>query len=681
MFTIDSDYIRAAGDEAVLGSPESALKQLGAQGFPLYMSYAFLKTAQDTDSIILSRLPGKVGNDLIEAGYDLKGFHIKAKSCNWGPMAGFICQLPIFNKLGVKKISYNTKEIAHYLHCMHTFNGTKRAIGYLNEKRAEYIEIAMQDLSGEALKAELIDITEDFDSRVLMELKKARDNEATEGDWSGENELATQLPFIPLKREFADIEVVTDLKGVKSAIDLSGNLNLIYGIAENVTDEINPDNNDPTVKIEFLLKRIGDSKFYDIYHGRVNYTEPDKEKFAKSFNGGVITDQVAAKVRTKYADYLDDIFRLCTDDVVDVTDGGMLTAIRGIEFALPPAEGPLKFHKVNGIVNPFPPFPAGPEYYKNAVSGDYDLFAIWPNMDLHQDELIRQSEISIGQTNRLGGKIFTTYFGYKCNFAIEFIPGFNELGPNGGVMKESAEFGNMNSLGHAVSGLLNSNAASLITEFNGEFSTANKGFHSDEGGRPGIMEVEFPIAVYLPQQFFSKALDNLEADPATHRIRAISHRAGVETYCGLLKSTEDLVAFIWESMYYDYRVFMHYRWMIHLIYDFLHPDEREGYLTNVITNHLERILKDNPDFKKDSEDKFDDFKAMDANRAVIDAQMDTDREVFETTLRELMTPPGDHGFFNQFCELMLIYAFTPEMKSFPRKQEVEACMDNNKIQK
>src|SRR5688500_6154602 len=80
------------------------LVELKNEGFPDWMIYSFVSTAKETGTIVLSRTPGGAGIDLINAGYDLKGFQIKAKSCSWGPMSGFICQLPFFNKAGAKKI-------------------------------------------------------------------------------------------------------------------------------------------------------------------------------------------------------------------------------------------------------------------------------------------------------------------------------------------------------------------------------------------------------------------------------------------------------------------------------------------------------------------------------------------------------------------------------------------------
>jgi hypothetical protein len=48
--------------------------------------------------MISSRAVGKWATGLILEGYASKGFHNKAKSCNWGPMAGFVLADPRFTK-------------------------------------------------------------------------------------------------------------------------------------------------------------------------------------------------------------------------------------------------------------------------------------------------------------------------------------------------------------------------------------------------------------------------------------------------------------------------------------------------------------------------------------------------------------------------------------------------------
>ena len=67
-------------------------------GFPYSHGGAFQEVADETKNIIVSRAPGKYATGLIEESYATKGFAIKAKSCDWGPMAGFVLLDPHFSK-------------------------------------------------------------------------------------------------------------------------------------------------------------------------------------------------------------------------------------------------------------------------------------------------------------------------------------------------------------------------------------------------------------------------------------------------------------------------------------------------------------------------------------------------------------------------------------------------------
>ena len=68
-------------------------------GFPYAHGAAFQEVADDTRNIIVSRACGKYATGLIEESYATKGFYIKAKSCDWGPMAGLVLMDPHFSKL------------------------------------------------------------------------------------------------------------------------------------------------------------------------------------------------------------------------------------------------------------------------------------------------------------------------------------------------------------------------------------------------------------------------------------------------------------------------------------------------------------------------------------------------------------------------------------------------------
>jgi hypothetical protein len=59
-------------------------------GFPKVHVDAFKSVACRNKSVISSRELNPLCTDLVLEGYAAKGFHIKAKTCDWGPMAGFV---------------------------------------------------------------------------------------------------------------------------------------------------------------------------------------------------------------------------------------------------------------------------------------------------------------------------------------------------------------------------------------------------------------------------------------------------------------------------------------------------------------------------------------------------------------------------------------------------------------
>src|SRR5262245_11817174 len=67
-------------------------------GIPASHAEVFQATANATGCMISSRAVGKYATGLIMESYASKGFHNKAKSCNWGPMAGFVLADPRFTK-------------------------------------------------------------------------------------------------------------------------------------------------------------------------------------------------------------------------------------------------------------------------------------------------------------------------------------------------------------------------------------------------------------------------------------------------------------------------------------------------------------------------------------------------------------------------------------------------------
>jgi Anthrax toxin LF subunit len=75
------------GEEAITGC-----------GFVKSHGDAFQEVANRNSWIIMSRDLNKECGFLLEENYASKGFHVKAKSCDWGPMAGFVLHDPHFSK-------------------------------------------------------------------------------------------------------------------------------------------------------------------------------------------------------------------------------------------------------------------------------------------------------------------------------------------------------------------------------------------------------------------------------------------------------------------------------------------------------------------------------------------------------------------------------------------------------
>lgn len=93
------------------GNPAGALV-----GFPT-RHLPFIQTvANRLDTVISFRAVGTACTQLIEEGYAMKGFRIDTKSCDWGPMRGFVCADPRFNKEGMGKYAFNLNETRNALH-------------------------------------------------------------------------------------------------------------------------------------------------------------------------------------------------------------------------------------------------------------------------------------------------------------------------------------------------------------------------------------------------------------------------------------------------------------------------------------------------------------------------------------------------------------------------------------
>jgi hypothetical protein len=71
---------------------------IASSGMPIDHGRVFQAAADQMDCVIASREVGRWATGLLLESYATKGFHNKAKSCPWGPMAGFVMADPRFTK-------------------------------------------------------------------------------------------------------------------------------------------------------------------------------------------------------------------------------------------------------------------------------------------------------------------------------------------------------------------------------------------------------------------------------------------------------------------------------------------------------------------------------------------------------------------------------------------------------
>lgn len=72
----------------------------------------FKKIADEEELVLVSRALNPESTALLIENYAAKGFHVKAKTCSFGPMAGFVCVDPRFTKsVDPKQLEWQKKEV------------------------------------------------------------------------------------------------------------------------------------------------------------------------------------------------------------------------------------------------------------------------------------------------------------------------------------------------------------------------------------------------------------------------------------------------------------------------------------------------------------------------------------------------------------------------------------------
>lgn len=97
-------------------------------GMPNHHKDAFLAVAQSEKCVIMVRATGPTCHGLLAEGYDTKGYRIHGKSCDWGPMAGFVMRDPRLNKYGTGKEGFNREKHREAIELDHEGQGWKASV-------------------------------------------------------------------------------------------------------------------------------------------------------------------------------------------------------------------------------------------------------------------------------------------------------------------------------------------------------------------------------------------------------------------------------------------------------------------------------------------------------------------------------------------------------------------------
>ena len=79
---------------------QTTIEAARLSGMPISHARCFQQVANNSKCMVASRSVGIYATQLILGNYASKGYHVKTKSCNWGPMAGFVLSDPRFSKKG-----------------------------------------------------------------------------------------------------------------------------------------------------------------------------------------------------------------------------------------------------------------------------------------------------------------------------------------------------------------------------------------------------------------------------------------------------------------------------------------------------------------------------------------------------------------------------------------------------
>ena len=151
-------------------------------GIPELHAEAFQEVADASGDVISSRAVGIYATGLILENYASKGFHNKAKSCNWGPMAGFVLDDPRFTKVGGDEKGQKEQKEA-LLHAIHD-KGVEVPLFITEERRHWLWKHALVKLKDRDTDSYYVRSVSPWGLTLDFRLKKAKPHGAVAPMWA-----------------------------------------------------------------------------------------------------------------------------------------------------------------------------------------------------------------------------------------------------------------------------------------------------------------------------------------------------------------------------------------------------------------------------------------------------------------------------------------------------------------
>lgn len=422
-------------------------------GMPVVHMLAFTTVAEQQKCVIMVRATGPTCHGLLHEGYDTKGYRIHGKSCDWGPMAGFVMRDPRLNKYGLAKAKFNGEKHNEALHMDHEGQGWLAATTPLkiSQARLDWLVKAGKISVRRAQNSQTLSYGDWMrDSNIggfsaRSTLLKAVDEAVKRYEQSG-----NASNFGDLQLAFATYRQTLGVNWAASARNRRGALYRLHALA------------------------IGNS------NGNVMLNRLDGRATHAS---GLTFHYSLFREGELYGVYFDN-----THPGQHWAQEGAILKMDAVNFPHGPGYEPML-----AMTNPVEHRLHRAEHHHNAITGDYDLFCVWPfvkgthkyDAGIYGDDHRPLGTVrgSVGRAERANVDRL------ERNFAMQGLQGAQlaRHSAPGGTF-QGTKLGNITPRIYMVCQTVNSIVGRHVL------------WHSDEAARPFLDDIDLPVIAFTPRR-------------------------------------------------------------------------------------------------------------------------------------------------------------------------------------